>query len=77
MAHGGETILITRRGKAMAKLVPPRAEPRKHLADVQGWLEDDDPFFDTLEEVIGERPRHTPRVLESSGNPFAVDRSGQ
>ena len=70
VAHGGESILITRRGKPMAKLVPPHTEARKHLAEVEGWLDDDDPFFDTMEAVVEERLRHPPRVLGASGNPF-------
>lgn len=77
VAHGGETILITRRGKPMARLVPPQEEPRKHLADVEGWLDDDDPFFDTVDSVVNARSSRIPRVLEASGSPFDLDEDGR
>lgn len=48
----------------MAKLVPPDAadEPR-HLASVEGWLENDDPFFSTIDDVVEGRSLHLPRVF--------------
>jgi prevent-host-death family protein len=64
VAYGGETIWILRRGKPMAKLVPPGPIPdQPHLADVRGWLEDDDPFFSLLEKVQGGRRTRRPRVV--------------
>jgi prevent-host-death family protein len=63
VAYGGETVLITRRGRPMARLVPP--EPRganEGLAGVRGWLEDEDPFFDRIDEVAAARSRHRPRA---------------
>ena len=63
VAYGGETVLITRRGRPMAWLVPP--EPREAgegLAGVRGWLEDEDPFFDRIDEAVAARSRHRPRV---------------
>jgi prevent-host-death family protein len=63
VAYGGETVLITRRGKPMAKLVPVEREERKtRFADV-GWLDDDDPFFEIVDEIVAARARHKPRVL--------------
>ncbi|MDH3599375.1 MAG: type II toxin-antitoxin system prevent-host-death family antitoxin [Candidatus Tectomicrobia bacterium] len=65
VAYGKETITITRRGKPMAKLVPISSEDKPpHLADVQGWLNEDDAFFSTMDTIVAERARHTPRVLE-------------
>lgn len=65
VAYGGETILITRRGKPMARLVPPAgAEREAHLAEVRGWLEEDDEFFDTIDEIVASRAAHRPRVLK-------------
>lgn len=63
VAYGGATLLITRRGRPMAKLVPPHAgvEP-KRLSEVAGWLDDDDPFFAGIDETLARRSR-TPRVL--------------
>jgi len=67
VAFGGETVLITRRGRPMAKLVPPNAGERPaHLADAPGWLEGDHPFFQAVDEVVGARVRHVPRVIRQS-----------
>ena len=60
VAHGGETIVITRRGKPMAKLVPLDSPNPPHIADVQGWLDDDDPFFETMDSIVSDRSRHLP-----------------
>ena len=63
VAYGGETVLITRRGRPMARLVPPEPpDAGEGLACVRGWLEDSDPFFDRVEEAVAARPRHNPRV---------------
>ena len=64
VAYGGETVLITRRGKPMAKLVPlEAAEGPPHLADVKGWLADDDPLFESIDAIVAARHRHRPRIL--------------
>jgi prevent-host-death family protein len=62
VAYGGETVLITRRGRPMARLVPPGPEQAgEGLAGVRGWLEADDPFFDRVDAAVASRPRHRPR----------------
>lgn len=67
VAYGGETILITRRGKPMAKLIPPDAgDESAHLGNVQGWLDDDDAFFAAIDEIVEDRFDHKPRVLADS-----------
>lgn len=59
----GETVLILERGRPVAKLVPAATEDEpEHLANVQGWLEDDDPFFTAIEEITEARSAHQPRV---------------
>jgi prevent-host-death family protein len=64
VAYGGETITITRRGKPMARLVPVDTEAIvRHIADVQGWLEDDDAFFKTIDTIVADRETHRPRTL--------------
>lgn len=64
VAFGGERVLILRRGQPMALLVPAgEGEAGSHLGDVQGWLDDDDPFFATIDEVVERRARHRPRTL--------------
>ena len=66
VAFGGERITIAKRGKPLAMLVPPAAEPgADHPGNVQGWLENDDPFFDIVREVVKERRKHVPRVLKA------------
>ena len=66
VAYRGETVVITRRGKPMAKLVPPAfQEDARHLGNVKGWLDEDDPYFTTLDEIVAARSRHVPRVLRS------------
>jgi len=63
VAYAGETILITRRGKPMARLVPPETEPAPHVGDAEGWLEADDPYFALLEEIEAGRRKRRPRAL--------------
>lgn len=64
VAHGGQSVLITKRGRPMAKLVPVDAEERAHLAKMKGWLEADDPFFAAIDEIVAERAQHKPRSIE-------------
>jgi len=65
VAQGGETILITRRGKPMAKLTPvdDPTEPQP-LAEVEGWLDDDHPFFAAIDDIVDKRSM--PRVLREA-----------
>jgi prevent-host-death family protein len=64
VAYGGETITITRRGKPMARLVPVNGDTAApHIADAQGWLEDDDSFFTTIDTIVADRETHHPRAL--------------
>ena len=64
VAYGGETVLITRRGRPMAKLVPPDVlAPGEGLADVQGWVDDDHPFLTAVNDIVAARRRHLPRIL--------------
>ena len=63
VAFGKETILIMRRGRPMARLVPPDEEPvEPGLGTVRGWLSDDDPFLAAVEEIVTARVGHRPRV---------------
>jgi prevent-host-death family protein len=67
VAFAGETVTIAKRGKPMAKLVPvstPDIAPR--LADAQGWLRDDDPFFEHIERTVAERTQHKPRAYAAA-----------
>jgi prevent-host-death family protein len=69
VAYGGEAFLITKKGRPMARLMPiaqakSSAKKPKTLADIKGWLADDDPFFKAL-EMIREESRK-----QKSVNPF-------
>ena len=66
VAYGGERIIICKRGKPMAVLIPPsEASAGEHLSGVEGWLEPDDPFFETIDQIVHDRATHIPRVAES------------
>jgi prevent-host-death family protein len=63
VAYGKEEIVITKKGKPMALLLPVK-ENNKHLSEAKGWLEEGDPFFKIIESIIKNRNAHTPRLLE-------------
>ena len=64
VAFGGETILIMRRGRPMARLIPPEEQPGEQgLASVRGWLSADDPFLTQVDEIVAARVKHRPRTL--------------
>jgi prevent-host-death family protein len=63
VAFGKKHILITKRGKPMARLVP-ADELDTHLCDAKGWLENNDPFFDAIDRIVLDRLEHVPRVLK-------------
>ncbi len=66
VAYGGERITIAKRGKPLAVLVPPFSEPGSdHPCKVEGWLENSDPFFKTVNQIVEHRQKHFPRTLKS------------
>lgn len=65
VAFAGETVLITRRGRPMARLVP-AVEASDRLGMAPGFLDDDDPFFAAVDEVVASRGARMPRALKSS-----------
>ncbi len=66
VAYGGEHILISKRGKPLAMLVPSTKEPTEdHLCKVEGWLENDDSFFRIIDQIVLDRARNAPRILKS------------
>ena len=65
VAFGKEQILITKRGKPMARLVPAEQE-NKHLSQAKGWINDNDPFFKAIAQIVKEREKHIPRILKRS-----------
>lgn len=61
VAFGKNNFIITKRGRPMARLVPVE-NCGKHLSDACGWLEDDDPFFETIESIIEDRSSYISRI---------------
>ncbi len=69
VAYGGESILISKRGKPLAMLVPSTREPAQdHLSRVEGWLEESDSFFGIVDQIVHDRERHSPRIRRSRRN---------
>ncbi len=67
VGYGREHIMILKRGKPLALLVPPQETFREdHLSKVQGWLEEDDPFFKIMDQISRHRKKHVPRILKSN-----------
>ena len=65
VAYGKKHILITKRGKPMARLIP-ADEINVHLSNAKGWLDDDDPFFEAIDRIIRERSKHVPRIFREN-----------
>lgn len=66
VAYGRERITIAKRGKPLAMLVPPAVEPGSdHPVKVEGWLENSDPFFKIMDQIVKDRPKHSPRIFKS------------
>jgi len=75
VSETGETILFLQSGKPVAKLVPAGSEDEpSHLAEVEGWLEDSDPFFSAIDEIVEARSQHRPRALLEADGPEAARR---
>lgn len=66
VAYRGESIVIAKRGKPVARLVPVTSSRRKSLADVRGWLDDTDPFFAVVENIVSDRHTRRPRAAGPS-----------
>ncbi|MFZ0929279.1 MAG: type II toxin-antitoxin system prevent-host-death family antitoxin [Syntrophobacteraceae bacterium] len=66
VAYGGEQIVITKRGKPLARLVP-ATEESKHLAEAKGWLNDEDDFFEIIDHIVEGRDKHIPTVFKGQG----------
>lgn len=67
VAHRGERIVVQRRGKAVAALVPMTDLPQGKSEPEHDWLDDivglcaDCPdFCDTLDEIVAERQQEQP-----------------
>jgi prevent-host-death family protein len=63
VAYGKKRIIITKRGKPMA-LLSPAEEADLTTFQFKGWVDESDPFFSTIDQIVQERAVHGPRVLE-------------
>jgi len=64
VASTEERIVISKRGKPLAVLVPlSELSSENHLSKTKGWVENDDPLFKIIDEIVRGRAIHTPRVL--------------
>ncbi len=75
VAYAGTHVVITKRSRPVAMLVPAKkAMPPRSLADVKGWLEDDDPFFAAIAEIERNRVKSMPRVFREAGAAYGHKR---
>ena len=54
VTYASEEFIITRKGKPVARIVPyaaPTVDHPRTLADVKGWLDPRDSFFQTLASI--------------------------
>lgn len=58
-----ESFVVTRRGRPVARLTPASEGRPRHLGEVRGWLDAEDPFFENLDRIVAARRTHRPRSL--------------
>ena len=63
VAFRKERIIITKKGRPMACLVPAE-QSVGHLGDIKGWLDENDSFFETMNNIVQNRKDHAPRILK-------------
>ena len=61
VATGRESFTITQRGKPMAVLAP--TAPAEGLQALKGWMDDDDPFFKNIKQIVSERKKQKIRQV--------------
>jgi len=61
VAYGHESITIVKRVRPMAHLVPANDKASPSRLSINGWLDDDDRFFGSMDEIVAERHSHRPR----------------
>ncbi len=44
----------------------PADEINNELRNAKGWLDNDDPFFDTINSIVDERSNHVPLILKEN-----------
>jgi prevent-host-death family protein len=67
VAYRGERITISKRGKPMAVLVPAtEVRGQKGIREIRGWLEASHPFFKVIDQIVSDREKRLPRILDST-----------
>jgi prevent-host-death family protein len=67
VAYRGERITISKRGKPMAVLVTAtEVRGQKGIREIRGWLEASHPFFKVIDQIVSDREKHLPRILDST-----------
>lgn len=61
VAAGRESFTITQRGIPMAVLAP--TAPAEGLQALKGWLDNDDPFFKNIKQIVSERKKQKIRQV--------------
>lgn len=65
VAFGHKEYIVTRKGRPMVRIVHiESADERHNLGDVEGWLEEEDPFFEVMKKVECARQDELPRGME-------------
>ena len=64
VADGRESFTITQRGKPLAVLAS--TTPAEGLQSLKGWLDNGDPYFKSIKQVISARKKHKPRQARLS-----------
>lgn len=62
VASGDEEVVVTKRGRIVAVICRPTDRARKGLGLVHGWLDEKDPFFRTMEEIVEDRHARRLRI---------------
>jgi predicted HicB family RNase H-like nuclease len=60
---------------ALEKFLSSSEGSKGRLSDVEGWLDEDDPFFSIMDNIVAERKEHIPRMLRT-GRKRGSDVSG-
>jgi prevent-host-death family protein len=63
VAYGHKKIVITKRGRPIA-LLSPVEEGEEKTFQFKGWLDEGDPFFETVDRILQERAELRPRMVK-------------
>ncbi len=65
VAYGKETIIITKKGKPMAEVIPiEEGRKPRHIVDVVGKIVAPPDFTMAVEKIVSERKKYKPRLIK-------------